>query len=155
MKVKLIHACAGAVAFATILAFWSSTLIAELFLSNTAVMATKQAILYGMWLLVPSIALTGASGVVLARRRPGQFADRKKVRMRLIAANGLVILIPASLYLASKASQGQFDGAFYSVQVLEVLVGAAQLFLMGRSFREGLAFSRQGRPAASEKGYRA
>jgi hypothetical protein len=154
MNTKFIHTGAAVTAFSTIVAFWSSTLVAELFLSDAAVTATKQAILSGMWLLVPSIALTGASGVVLSRSRPGPVADRKKARMRLIAANGLMILIPAALYLASKASTGQFDAAFYAVQVVELLVGAAQLLLMGRSFLDGIALSGRTRTTAAEDGER-
>jgi hypothetical protein len=154
MNAKFIHACAAATAFATITAFWSSTLISELFLSETAVTAAKQAILNGMWLLVPSIALTGASGFVLSRGRPGTVADRKKARMRVIGANGLLILIPAALYLAAKASTGQFDAAFYAVQVIELLVGAVQLLLMGRSFLDGLALSGRLPPSAAAEGER-
>jgi hypothetical protein len=152
MKTKFIHTGAAVTAFSTIVAFWSSTLVSELFLSDAAVTATKQAILSGMWLLVPSIALTGATGVVLSRSRPGPVADRKKARMRLIAANGLLILIPAALYLASKASTGQFDVGFYAVQVVELSVGAAQLLLIGRSIREGLSLSGRTRLSSAAEG---
>lgn len=155
MKPRIFHALAGAIAFLTILAFWVSTLVAELFLAESAIMAAKQVILYGMALLVPSIALTSLSGAVLARPRPGPLAQSKAARMRIIAANGLLIMVPASLYLYGKASRGQMDGGFFTVQVVELLVGAVQLFLVGRNFRDGLLLAGRVRPAGSEKEQRA
>jgi hypothetical protein len=155
MKPRIFHALAGAIALLTILAFWVSTLVAELFLAESSIMAAKQAILYGMALLVPSIALTGLSGAVLARPRSGPLAQRKAARMRIIAANGLLIMVPASLYLYGKASLRQMDGGFYTVQAVELLVGAVQLFLMGRNFRDGLRLAGRVRPAGSEKEQRA
>lgn len=156
MKPRIFHALAGAIALLTILAFWVSTLVAELFLAESAIMAAEQAILYGMALLVPSIALTGLSGAVLARPRSGPLAQRKAARMRIIAANGLLIMVPASLfYLYGKASLGQMDGGFCTVQAVELLVGAVQLFLVGRNFRDGLRLAGRVRPAGSEKEQRA
>jgi hypothetical protein len=35
--------------------------------------------------------------------------------MPLIAANGILVLIPSALFLASKARAGQFDTSFYAV----------------------------------------
>jgi hypothetical protein len=137
MKPAKIHAAAGAIAFLTILAFWVSTLVAELFLSAGAIAAVKVAIVYGMLLLVPAIATAGASGHALARRRPGAQARRKAARMRVIAANGLFVMMPAALYLQGRACQGQMDGAFYAVQAVELVVGAIQLYLMGRNIRDG------------------
>jgi hypothetical protein len=46
--------------------------------------------------------------------------------MPIIAANGILILIPSALYLASKGRAGEFDSAFYAVQTLELAAGAAE-----------------------------
>jgi hypothetical protein len=41
-------------------------------------------------------------------------------RMPLIATNGLLVLIPSALFLASKARAAEFDGVFHSMQALEL-----------------------------------
>jgi hypothetical protein len=47
------------------------------------------------------------------------------------------------------------DGGFYTVQAVELLVGAVQLFLVGSNFRDGLRLAGRVRPAGSEKDQRA
>ena len=59
----------------------------------------------------------------------------------MIAANGVVVLIPAALYLASKAQAGQFDTSFYIVQVIELIAGAVNITLLGLNMRDGLRLS--------------
>lgn len=61
----------------------------------------------------------------------------KKRRMPLIAANGLVILVPSALYLAAKAEAGAFDAAFYGAQALERVAGAVNIALLGLNMRDG------------------
>jgi hypothetical protein len=56
----------------------------------------------------------------------------------LIAANWLLILIPAALFLAYKARIGEFDTAFYSVQAIELNAGAANIVLLALNMRVGL-----------------
>lgn len=133
-----VHATAGAVAMLCILSFWTSTAIAELFLSHEAVAAVKQAIIYGMWVLIPAMAITGGSGFSLASGRSSRLAQGKKMRMRFIALNGFVIMLPAAFFLFRKAAAGEFDTVFYAVQAVELLVGIVQLRLMGLNFRDGL-----------------
>ena len=58
--------------------------------------------------------------------------------MPFIAGNGLLILIPAALFLASKARAGEFDTWFYVVQALELLAGATNITLLGLNMRDGL-----------------
>jgi hypothetical protein len=143
----LIHATAGAVAMLCILGFWTSTAIAELFLPHSAVVAVKQTILHGMWVLIPAMAITGGSGFSLAGGHSGRLVAGKKRRMRFIALNGLAILLPSAFYLFRKAAAGDFDTAFYAVQALELLVGMVQLVLMGLNFRDGLRLGGRLRPA--------
>ena len=38
--------------------------------------------------------------------------------------NGILILIPASLHLSSRAQAGDFDAGFYTVQAVEFIAGA-------------------------------
>ena len=59
-------------------------------------------------------------------------------RMPLIATNGLLVLIPSALFLASKARAAEFDSVFHSVQALELAAGAANISLLGLKMRDGL-----------------
>ncbi|WP_209347125.1 hypothetical protein [Pontixanthobacter sp. CEM42] len=137
MKTR-IHAIAGAIGFLTILTFWSSTVISELFGSHSTIASVKQAVLYGMALLIPALMITGGSGMSLGARRKDPKTLAKKKRMPFIAANGLLILVPSAMFLASKADARAFDGWFYGVQVLELVAGAINLTLMGLNIRDGL-----------------
>ena len=135
---KRLHPIAGAVSFLTILIFWLATVASELSGSHEAIAAVKLAIPWGFLLLVPALALTGASGFRLGGASSDARVLRKKRRMPVIAANGLLILIPAALYLAILAARGEFGAAFYTVQAIELAAGAVNLTLMSRNLRDGL-----------------
>ena len=135
---KVIHPVAGTLALLTIATFWLSTVLTELFASQAAVTAVKTAIPWGFLVLVPALAATGGSGFVLAKGRRGGVLGAKIKRMPLIAANGLVVLIPAALFLAFKARAAEFDTVFYAVQALELVAGAANITLLGLNLRDGL-----------------
>lgn len=47
---------------ACIVTFWTSTIVSELFLDRESVIAVKNAVLTGMWVLIPTMAATGGSG---------------------------------------------------------------------------------------------
>lgn len=136
--IGIIHPLAGAVAILTIATFWLSTALSELFCSQTTIIAVKTAIPWGFLLLVPAIALAGGSGLTLAKGRRGGVIGSKIRRMPLVAVNGVLILIPSALYLSFKANADSFDTAFYAVQILELVAGAANLTLLGLNIRDGL-----------------
>ena len=137
MKTR-IHAVAGGIGFLTILTFWTSTVFSELFMSHETIATVKQMILYGMIILIPAMAIAGGSGMFMGKARTDAPAVSKKKRMPLIAANGLLILLPSAFYLASKSATGSFDAWFYGVQTLELVAGAANLTMMGLNIRDGL-----------------
>lgn len=137
MKAKL-HGFFGAVALLCIATFWSSTAVSELFLDLASVTAVKKAILAGMWVLIPAMAATGGSGFSLAGARRGRLVEVKARRMKLVAANGLLVLLPSAYVLASWASAGRFDSAFYALQALELLAGAVNVTLLVLNMRDGL-----------------
>jgi hypothetical protein len=136
--IKIVHPTAGALAILTIATFWLSTAFAELFASQAVVTAVKTAIPWGFLLLIPALAAAGGSGFFLAKGRRAGLIGAKIKRMPIIAANGILILIPAALYLASKARAGEFDTAFYTVQALELTAGAANFALLALNMRDGL-----------------
>ena len=144
---KLIHPIAGVIAMLTIATFLTATLFSELFGSAATVAEVKTAIAWGLLLLVPAVALTGGSGVIRAKGRRSGLVGVKLKRMRIIAGNGVVVLVPAALFLAWKALSGQFDAAFYAVQALELAAGATNLALLGLSMRDGLKMTGRLRPA--------
>jgi len=135
---KRIHPFAGIVAFLTILTFWTSTAISELLLPTDAVIAVKHAIPWGLLILVPALAITGATGFRLAGASTDPRILRKKRRMPFIAGNGIVVLIPAALSLSALATRLESDGLFYSIQAIELIAGVINLALMSLNIRDGL-----------------
>lgn len=133
-----VHAVAGGLGFLTVLTFWTSTVFSELFTNHETIAFVKQMILYGMIILIPAMAIAGGSGMFMGRARTDVPAVAKKKRMPLIAANGLLILLPSAFYLAAMATDGSFDAWFYGVQALELVAGAANLTMMGLNIRDGL-----------------
>lgn len=144
MKSKL-HGLTGALALACILAFWTSTLVSELFLAQASVVAVKNAILTAMWILIPALAITGASGFALGRGRAGQLVRKKMARMRLVAANGLMVLLPSAFALARMANAGDFGALFYAAQAVELLAGALNIGLLVLNMRDGWRLAGHGR----------
>jgi hypothetical protein len=140
--IKRIHPIAGAIGFLTILTFWISTVATEMFGSVDAITAVKQTIPWGFLILVPALAITGASGFRMAGNSSEPRIASKKRRMPFIAGNGLLILIPAALYLAMLASRAEFDNLFYIVQAIELFAGAVNLTLMALNIRDGLRLAR-------------
>lgn len=135
---KVIHPLAGSVALLTISVFWLSTALSEMFASEAAVMAVKTAIPWGFLLLVPALAAAGGSGFALAKGRRAGLVGAKARRMPIIAANGVLVLVPSALILAFKARRAEFDAMFQAVQALELIAGAANISLLGLNMRDGL-----------------
>jgi hypothetical protein len=146
---KKIHPLAGSLAFLTIASFWLSTALSELFASQAAVIAVKTAIPWGFLVLVPALAAAGATGFALSDGQRAGLIGAKLKRMPIIAANGLLVLIPSALFLAAKARAGEFDTGFYAVQALELAAGAANLALLGLNLRDGLKIAARFRSAAA------
>ncbi|WP_260027723.1 hypothetical protein [Leisingera caerulea] len=122
-------------------------MLSEAFGTPETIALVKSRILIGMFALIPAMAIAGGSGMAIGRRRKDAPAAAKKKRMPLIAANGLLILLPAAFFLEAKASAGTFDGAFVFVQGVELLAGALNLTMMGLNIRDGrrMAARRKGR----------
>lgn len=140
--IKIIHPLAGILAMCTIAILWLSTVLAELFGTNTIIVLVKTMIPWGFFVLIPALISVGGSGVYLAKGRKSGVIGNKLNRMPFIAANGIMVLIPSALFLASKASSGEFDTSFYIVQIIELLAGATNLILLGLNMRDGLKLTR-------------
>lgn len=142
---RLIHPVAGALAMLVIATFWVSTVLTEVLGSTAAVVAVKTAIPWGLLVLIPALAATGGTGMSLARGRRTGLIGAKAKRMPFIAANGLLVLVPAALFLAAKARTGDFDAVFYGVQAVELVAGAANLLLLTLNARDGLMLTGRSR----------
>lgn len=148
--IKAVHPVAGALALVTILTFWVSTVLCELFAGATTVATIKALIPWGFLILIPALAIAGASGFRLGQTWRGPVVARKQKRMPIIAANGILVLIPSALYLSAKAQAGAFDTTFHIVQALELVAGAANITLLALNMRDGLRLSGKPRHDAAE-----
>lgn len=134
---RRVHPIAAGLATLCILTFLTATLATEATGDAAAITAGKTGILWGLIVLIPALAATGATGFLLGRGRHDGLVRAKRRRMPLIALNGLVILVPAAVFLADRARAGALDGVFYGIQAVEIVAGLANLALLGLSFRDG------------------
>jgi hypothetical protein len=149
---RRLHAISGILAILIVSSFLAATLIAE-FDGDPAFIATvKQAIAYGLVVLVPTMAAIGLSGTRLAGTSKTPIIKRKRRHMSLIAANGLLILLPCALILAWLATTGEPDITFYLVQGIEIIAGSVNITLLILSARLGMSMrSRSKLPRTSEQ----
>lgn len=139
---KTIHAVAGTGALMLVSAFWLSTVASEVSGSPDVIAAVKRGILYGLPVMVLLMAAAGGSGFALAGKARSGLVGVKRRRMPFIALNGLMVLVPAALFLGWRAAAGQFDAAFYAVQGVELVAGAVNIALLVLNLRDGLAMTR-------------
>lgn len=139
---QVVHRTAAIIATLCIGTFFVSSIVVEL-IGNTAMIAAVKDLIVmpGLFILVPAIAITGATGFVIAGQRKGGLIDRKKKRMPIIGAIGILILLPAAIYLDHLAANGNFGMIFYLVQGLELIAGGVNLALMSMNIRDGLRLS--------------
>lgn len=138
----IIHALAGSIAMVLIFSFWVSSFVSEIIFDHNTVAMVKKIIVYGLFILVPSLAMTGTSGMALNSTSKNILIVKKKKRMAFAAANGVLLMIPAALFLNYKAARGEFDTLFYAMQILELAIGIVQMVLLGLNFRDGLRMRR-------------
>ena len=140
--IRIVHPIAGGLALATIAGFWTASVAVELFGGPTAVAAVKGAIPYGFVVLIPALAVVGMSGMRLGRGQRRPLVAAKRRRMPVIAANGILVLVPSALVLAARAQAGELDAVFYAVQALELVAGGVNITLLGLCLRDGLRLAR-------------
>ena len=145
-----IHAVAGFVALTTVSIFWLSTVTVELLGDAATVAAVKTWVLIGMAVLIPAMIVAGASGFSLGKGWKSPVVARKKRRMRIIAANGLLVLVPSAFVLSRFADAGRFDTLFAIVQTIELMAGAVNIALLSLNMRDGLSLRRKAIPARAK-----
>ena len=140
--IRRIHVAGALTASLAILTFWVSTISVELFGTETQIANVKDAITLGLFVLVPALAAAGATGAYMGRGSTDRRILAKKHRMPFIAANGLLILVPAVIYLDRLASRGDFGATFATVQSIELAAGLVNLILMSLNIRDGVRLTR-------------
>lgn len=141
--VQRLHPITGGISFVMLLTFWVSTVISEISGSRHLVTEVKQAIPWGLLVLIPALAITGMTGIRMAGSSRALLIVQKKRRLPIIAANGLLVLTPAAICLDALASHENFGPLFYGVQTLELAAGAINLSLMCLNIRDGLRLTRR------------
>ncbi|MPZ61400.1 MAG: hypothetical protein GEU93_08900 [Propionibacteriales bacterium] len=136
--IRRLHVAAALTAFLAILTFWLSTVSIELLGTESQIALIKEAIAFGLFLLVPALAVAGATGAYMGRGTTDQRILAKKHRMPFIAGNGILILVPAVIYLDRLASRGDFGTTFVTVQSIELVAGLVNLALMSLNIRDGM-----------------
>ncbi|EAS44956.1 hypothetical protein [Photobacterium profundum] len=138
---KRIHKTAAIIAFLLIVSFFSSSLLTDIFGDYDAISQVKNTILYSVGLLVIAMMTTGITANKLyGAKAQGALAVKQK-RMKVAAANGVVILIPAAIFLARWSAAGQFDSVYWTVQAIELIAGATNAILLGLNIRDGIRLS--------------
>lgn len=141
-RISYLHRISAVIAFLMILSFFTSTLVVELMADPASILQVKTYIANGIWFLIPLMAAVGITGHKMAPNvKKGPIGSKKK-RMPFIALNGLLILVPAALYLQHLASAGQFGTLFYAIQGLELVAGGVNLTLISLNIRDGLRITR-------------
>ena len=156
-RIVTVHAVAGAGAFLIIASFQTATLVAEAIAVPALIAAVKTSIVFGLFILIPAMAIAGLTGRRLAGPSPKGLPARKLRRLALAALNGVFVLVPCALFLAWRARAGLFDAPFYAVQAFELAAGLGNLILIGLNMRDGFTLSRRFRrqPAAASTPRRA
>jgi hypothetical protein len=136
---RFVHPIAGGLAMALIGSFFLASVAVEVLGSLEQIALIKRTILYGLVLLIPALMATGASGFILKGKVPARGTISAKIkRMRLVAGNGLLILLPSAVYLDNLAAAGDFSKLFYGVQGMELAAGAVNFTLLALNMRDAL-----------------
>lgn len=138
-----IHKLFAFISFFIILIFFTSTLFVEVFFDYKTITQLKALIVCpGLFILLPSIAITAISGNIIAKRsKNSELIKIKKKRMPFIAIIGVFVLIPCAIYLNYLATENLFDTTFFIVQSLELLAGAINLSLMFLNIKDSKRLS--------------
>lgn len=149
--IRRVHVTAALTAFLAILTFWLSTVGVELLGTEAQVAFIKEAIALGLFLLIPALVVAGTTGASMGRGSTDERIGAKKRRMPFIAGNGILVLVPAVVYLDRLASRGEFGTSFVAVQSIELVAGLVNLVLMSLNIRDGVRLTRsRHEPTADE-----
>jgi len=138
VRYKALHQITAAAGLMTIASFLLATVVSETIGDLELIAEVKKMIVDGLLLLLVCIPLTVISGKRMAALYPNNpYVEAKARRMKWIAINAVIFLIPLALGLNYLAQIGRFDIIFYSLQILEFICGATNIFLFTKMFSDG------------------
>lgn len=140
---RRVHAAAAVLALLFLSIFWVSTIAAELFLSQWAVVWVKHGIAYALLVFVPILMTVAGTGFSMGGKGRNPLLVEKRKRMPIVVANGVLVLAPSAIFLSLRSSELVFDGWFYSVQAIELAAGALNIALIGLNARDGFRLSQR------------
>lgn len=139
-QIVTIHVVASLLALLTVFTFFTSTVIIEITSSVEQIAGLKERIFFALPLMLLTMPVVGLSGKKLAGRSKSPIVNRKMKRMKLVAINGMLLIILATLlYVLSRDLQ--LGTTFYLLQGLELLLGGVNISLMILSVRDGMLLS--------------
>ncbi len=141
------HLSAAVGALALITTFLLSSVITELMGNAADVHRIRQWIVFGLPLLVGCLAATALTGRRLARKSKASVLRRKQRRMQIVAAAGIVLLVPCAVLLSYLTASASARGVVSALEITELLAGALNLTLLVLNFRDGRGLTRRPRPA--------
>ncbi len=142
-----VHLTAAAGAVTLITTFLVSSAVTELAGNAADVHSLRRWIVFALPLLVGCQAAAALTGRRLARKSRAAVIRRKQRRMQVVAALGIVVLVPCALILDALTA-GPSAGAVVSGLVLtEMLAGVINLTLLLLNVRDGRSLSRPRTPA--------
>ena len=136
-QIVRIHLAAAVGAVAMIVTFLISSAVTELIGTAGQVHTLRHDIMLGLPLLIACLATVALTGRRLGGRSKAPVVRRKQRRMQLIAAAGLVVLVPCAVVLNYRAM-----GA---LEITELVAGTLNLTLLGLNFRDGRSLTRRRR----------
>jgi hypothetical protein len=141
------HLAAAVGALVLITTFLVSSAVTELIGTTGDVHLVRQWIVSGLPVLIGCLAAVALSGRRLARNSRAAVIRRKQRRMRIVAAAGIVMLVPCALILDDLTASASAGGVVTALEIAELLAGALNLTLLILNFRDGRSLTRPRRSA--------
>ncbi len=135
-----LHIMATAIAVVTIASFFSFSLVAEILGDEVLIKQVKTAIVFCLPIMIVTMPILGLSGKKLAGSSNGPLIVTKMNRMKLIAANGIILILLA-IYLYYHAVFKTINNTFLYVQIIELCMGAFNLILIAANIKSGMKLS--------------
>lgn len=135
-KLNTLHKIAGISALLVILAFFSSSLYAELSGNYQLIRTVKTIILYSLLLLFVLMPVTVITGRKQAGNTKSPVIDGKLKRMKFIAADA-AILIALAVTLYYRAVKDMIDQTFIVIQIAEFTFGLLNVLFLTLMIRDG------------------
>lgn len=145
MLLTVLHKFASGLALLMIASYFTSSLIVEIFGSQEEIATVKTIIVHSLIILAFLMASTAISGKRLAKKLSNNnnttIIALKQKRMKFIALNAILVLIPIAVVLYWLSTGGYFGVWFYGLQAVEFIAGGTNIYLMAMNAKLGKQLS--------------